>query len=168
MEGPKLTQKGIDFIIARLSRRFDEFLKRGDDLRTMARAAGATDLVGILDDYPECKAERVVSSVPTERILLLEAKAVALGFSLNRSLLSYWRLDIPRTERLQELFDRLSQTDSLERAYIGISGSDPQVNAADDVFAIQQLHLNAAPVGIDARWAWTQPDGSVRPSALSI
>jgi serine protease len=160
MEGPKLTQKGIDFIIARLSRRFDEFLKRGDDLRTLARAAGATDLVGILDDYPECKAERVVSSVPTERILLLEAKAVALGFSLNRSLLSYWRLDIPRTERLQELFDRLSQTDSLERAYIGISGSDPQVNAADDVFAIQQLHLNAAPVGIDARWAWTQPDGS--------
>ena len=105
------------------------------------------------------KAERVVSSVPTERILLLEAKAVALGFPWG-SLLSYWRLDIPRTERLPELFERLSQTDSLERAYIGMSGSDPQVNAADDVFAIQQLHLNAAPVGIDARWAWTQPDGS--------
>jgi hypothetical protein len=148
------------FVIARLvSRRFDAFSDTTGDLRALAKAAGARDLVSILDDYPECRAERAVS-VPTERIRDLETQAVRRGFPRERSLTSYWRLDARRTEKRQQLFERLSRTDSVEQAYFEMSGSDPQVNPADDVFAIEQLHVNAAPVGIDARWAWTQPHGS--------
>jgi serine protease len=56
--------------------------------------------------------------------------------------------------------ERLTKIDSVARAYLEMSGSDPLVDSTDDVFAIQQRHLDAAPVGIDARWAWTQPHGS--------
>ena len=155
-----MAQMHSGFIIVRLSRRLDAFVKQGSDLRALALEAGATDLVSLLDAYPECRAERVVSSVPTDRILLLEAKAVEFGFPRGWSLLSYWRLDARRTTTSQQLFERLSQIDSVDQAYIEMSGSDPQVNAADDVHAIKQLHVNAAPVGVDARWAWTQTGGS--------
>ena len=61
-----MAQMHSGFIIVRLSRRLDAFVKQGSDLRALALEAGATDLVSLLDAYPECRAERVVSSVPTD------------------------------------------------------------------------------------------------------
>jgi hypothetical protein len=148
------------FILLGLSARLDAFLTKSDDLRQLAREAGAVDVSRVLDDYPDCATERVVRSVRPERILELERSAIERGAFRSRSLASYWRIDARKIDARQELADRLSLTDSVERAYLEMRGSDPQVNAADDVFAALQLHLDAAPVGIDARWAWTQPNGS--------
>jgi serine protease len=148
------------FILLGLSARLDAFFATSDDLRRVAREAGADDLSRVLDDYPECPTRRVVSSVPAARIRELERKAVERGFARDRSLASYWRIDTRKSGKREEFLDRLSKTESVERAYFEMRGSDPQVNAADDVFAVQQFHLDAAPAGIDARWAWTQPNGS--------
>lgn len=147
-------------ILGLLPKRFDARRTTSDDLRAVAKDAGAGDLFRVLDDFPDCPAERVISSVPAERIWELEQKAAERGFPRGRSLTSYWRMDVRKTGKRQELMDRLSRADAVDRSYFELSGSDPLANAADDVFAIQQLHLNAAPVGIDARWAWTQPHGS--------
>ena len=147
-------------ILGLVPERLGTFVTPGENLRELASRAGAIDLVRILDDYPECRTERVVSSVPADRVRALEARAAERGYPRTRSLTSYWRLDARGIDNRQELLHRLSQTDSTAEAYLEVSGSDPLVDPADDMFAVQQLHLNAPPVGVDARWAWTQPHGS--------
>ena len=140
--------------------RFDALLHKGDDLRELARQGGAADLQRILEDYPDYRLERVVTSVPPERLRDLERQAEKRGFRRERSLTSFWRLDARKSDKRRECFERLSKADSVAYAYYEVAGSDPQVDPTDDVFAIQQEHLNRAPVGIDARWAWMQPHGS--------
>ena len=147
------------FIIVGLPPRFDALVEK-NDLRELARESGASDLTRILEDYPEYAAERVIASVPGRRIKELERRAAEQGFRRERSLTSYWRIDARKPERRQQCFERLSRSDSVERAYLEMTGSDPLVDPTDDVFAIQQQHLHPAPVGIDARWAWTQQHGS--------
>ncbi len=147
------------FIIVELPARLDAFFGK-DDLRELARAAGASDLAQVLENHPEYPAERVVTSVPAGRIKDLERRAEERGFKRTRSLTWYWRIDARKPDRRQEMLERLTKIDSVGRAYLEMAGSDPLVDASDDVFAIQQRHLDAAPVGIDARWAWTQPHGS--------
>ena len=147
------------FIIVELPARLDAFFET-DDLRELARAAGASDLAQVLEDHPEYPAERVVTSVPVKRIKELERRAEERGFKRARSLTWYWRIDARKPDRRQEMLERLTRIDSVARAYLEMAGSDPLVDSSDDVFAIQQRHLDAAPVGIDARWAWTRPHGS--------
>ena len=149
------------FIIISLRHdRFDALLHKGDDLRELARQGGAADLQRILEEYPDYRVERVVTSVPPERIRDLERQAEKRGVRRERSLTSFWRLDARKPDQRRECFERLTKTDSIEQVYYEVAGSDPHVDPTDDVFAIQQEHLNPAPVGIDARWAWMQPHGS--------
>jgi len=48
----------------------------------------------------------------------------------------------------------------VDLAYRELRPVDPSVNASDDTYASEQLYLDAAPVGIDARWAWGTANGS--------
>ena len=47
----------------------------------------------------------------------------------------------------------------MDRAYREFDVTEPLVNDVDDDYAADQDYLDAAPTGIDARWAWTQPNG---------
>ena len=55
--------------------------------------------------------------------------------------------------------DDLNELPEVELAYREMAVSDPTVNPTDDTFNGTQNYLDAAPTGIDARWAWTQPNG---------
>ena len=149
------------FIIVRLAaKRLGPLLTESDDLRVLARKANALELSRVLDEYADCATERVVTSVEPRRILELENTAAKRGFPVTRSLTSYWRLDARRIQELKKLLERLTQVDVVERAYQELTPTEPAVNPADDVFSVLQGYVNAAPKGIDARWAWTQPYGS--------
>lgn len=149
------------FIVVRLATEpFVPLLTESTDLRELARKAGAFELLGVLDEYSECRAEPVVSSVEPGQILELERRAAERGFPVTTSLTSYWRLDASSLEEPERLLARLSQVEVVERGYRELSRSDPAVNPADDPFSGQQVYLDPSPVGIDARWAWSQPHGS--------
>ena len=142
-----------------------DFLKRvpaapGDDLRALAKRAGADSLLRILEECGECRAERVVRSVAPERIAALEAEARKRGKAPTRSLTGYWRLDAGRVDAREALLSRLAQDALVADALFESTGSDPAVDATDDPFAALQLHLDPAPVGVDAEWAWTQSGGA--------
>ena len=80
-------------------------------------------------------------------------------------------------ERLDELAEELAQQEAIDAAYvkppgevpIGPLGDDTSTTAAAPTgdappiaspsFEARQIYLNAAPVGIDARFAWTRPGG---------
>ena len=81
----------------------------------------------------------------------------------------YYRVEAP-DERLEDLAARLREQDIVEVAYIKPRAARPQIlNAMSPQgeepptytpdFTARQGYLNAAPEGIDARYAWTQPGG---------
>jgi subtilisin family serine protease len=80
----------------------------------------------------------------------------------------FYRVEAP-DERLDELAERLREEEVIEAAYVKPPAVPPQeLNemvpvgeepAATPDFAPRQLYLDAAPGGIDARFAWTQPGG---------
>jgi serine protease len=154
------TQTG--FIVLELH---PDLLKRlpatsGDDLRALARQAGADSLWRILEACGDCQAERVVRSVAPERLAALEAEARERGKAPARSLTAYWRLDAGRIDAREALLSRLAEDALVADAHFESTGSDPTVDPTDDAFAALQLHLDPAPVGIDAEWAWTQSGGA--------
>jgi hypothetical protein len=58
-----------------------------------------------------------------------------------------------------ELAGRLRRLAFVEAAYVEGRPCPPPVNAADDPRSASQGYLDAAPAGIDARWAWAHADG---------
>lgn len=59
-----------------------------------------------------------------------------------------------------ELAKELDARDDVETAYVEGGPTPPPVNAGDDPRSGNQGYLDAAPSGIDARWAWGMTDGA--------
>ncbi|MEI9515020.1 S8 family peptidase [Agromyces sp. CCNWLW213] len=60
----------------------------------------------------------------------------------------------------EELAKELNARDDIETAYVEGGPTPPPVDAGDDPRSGDQGYLDAAPEGIDARWAWDAADGS--------
>jgi hypothetical protein len=104
---------------------------------------------------------RLVRSVPADKILDMEREAAHTKYSPLHSLTQYWRLDLrdrPREEstRLIEMLSSLPEVDS---AWEEPLSTLPVVTPGDDPHNSGQDYQDAAPIGIDARWMWTQPNG---------
>ncbi len=72
---------------------------------------------------------------------------------------TFYYVDSPVGTDLIALAKSLLTWHSVQEAYIDQAGPDPVVNAADDPRAVNQGYLDAAPDGINARYAWTFPGG---------
>lgn len=157
-----MAEEHSGYIIVRVSpeRFLPLLLKQGKDFRALAREAGATDLSGVLEDYANCPIEPLVTSVEPARLLEIEKTARERGMQDLPSLASYWRIDARKIDDALTLLERLARAAHVEHAYQQLRVLDPAVNPADDTFSNQELHLDPAPAGIDARWAWTQANGA--------
>jgi len=132
----------------------------GAALQEVAKKEELRGLLAVLDEYELTRSQRLVRSLPPESVQRLEEEATRTDLPPLHSLNAYWRVDLrDRPERFDEILKRLNALREVDRAYRELAVSDPQVNTADDTYAADQDYLDAAPVGIDARWAWTQPNG---------
>ena len=156
--GDELGDGFSGFVIIRLSREVDG--REGRDLRELAAALKLEALGALLDELNRPPNRRLITSVKPKALLQLEREAEQSPWRPFNSLTRYWRVDVRAVGRsLDELVSRFARLPGLEIAYAEMVVSDPVVNAADDPFNAQQDYLDAAPVGIDARWAWTQAGG---------
>jgi hypothetical protein len=71
----------------------------------------------------------------------------------------YVAAEAPDHETASALVRKLQELDLVEEAYVEGGPVPPPVNPADDPRSGGQEYLNAAPTGIDARWAWALTDG---------
>ena len=116
-------------------------------------------LAGLLQAFDLMATQRTVRSLKSEQILELERKAASTEFPPLHSLTSYWRINLrDRPEKIEEVVKRLNALPEVDRAYREFDVTEPLVNDVDDDYAADQDYLDAAPTGIDARWAWTQPN----------
>jgi len=104
---------------------------------------------------------RLITSISVEALLKLEDSVRDSEFAPRISWASYWRLDartVPETERQKILNQFLELQNEVDFAYLGKSASAP-ARAVANPLEPEQRYLNAEPIGIDARWAWTKPGG---------
>jgi hypothetical protein len=71
----------------------------------------------------------------------------------------YFVADLPPGEQADALAAELRELPGVETAYVEAGPVPPPVNPADDPRSSIQGYLDAAPNGIDARWAWNSVDG---------
>lgn len=146
------------FIIARLSPELP--VVDCANLMELARKLNLQALSAVLDQFDLSTSRRVVRSLSPEKLLRLEKTAAQSELPPLRSLTSYWRIDVRhRLGNVEEILKRLNELVEIDWSYRELSTSDPVVNDADDTYAAGQDYLDAAPTGIDARWAWTQANG---------
>ncbi|WP_425091760.1 S8 family serine peptidase [Tropicimonas sp. S265A] len=136
----------------------EEALK-AQTLVDLARITGMDQLLTAIDALDLDEGRRMITSVSPAQLLEMEAKAAQSPFPPLRSLTGYWLLDARKGDRgLDEVVKTLSVVPGVRRAYPHIRPDDPAANPNNDPYAVQQGYLDAAPEGLDARWAWTQPD----------
>jgi Subtilase family len=72
----------------------------------------------------------------------------------------YVVIEVPDRQTAAELARRLQANDLVEEAYVEGGPVPPPVTPFDDPRNASQGYLDAAPGGIDARWAWSMTDGT--------
>ena len=154
---PDYTPDLSGFIIVRLFARASE-----NDLRKASKKL-LPGMTGFLDRHREIHTRRLISSVSPQTLLNMEKKAQASKFPPLHSLSTYWRLDYRGLDiHPEELLKRLQQLSEVDYAYLEKAVSDPAAITVNDRYAGNQGYLDPAGIGIDARWAWTQPNGDGR------
>ncbi|MCI0505048.1 MAG: hypothetical protein L0Z73_02960, partial [Gammaproteobacteria bacterium] len=147
-------------IIVRLSSEVPPATKKCKSLSEMAKEKHLRGLEKVLDEYDLSISAPLVKSMDPDKILELEKRAAKTEFPPVHSLTSYWRIDArEKSDKIDEILKRLNSLFEVDKASLELSATDPLVNAADDPYNATQDYLDAAPEGIDARWAWTQMNG---------
>lgn len=104
-----------------------------------------------------------------DRIAVARAAVSSDIRETTSDLATFYKIEAPE-ENLEEIAERLLNEDLVEAAYIQPPAYPPTVlvpaaAAADEAppvspdFSARQIYLNAAPSGIDAKFAWTRPGG---------
>jgi len=130
-------------------------------LAEYARLNGHKVLLDILNKLGDPESERLIRSVPAEKLVAMEQTASRSEFPPLRSLTQYWRLDL--SDRTQDEFKRslelLEQVREVDAAWEEPTVQPALVTPGNDPHNAAQGYQDAAPNGIDARWMWMQPDG---------
>ena len=129
-----------------------------DDARSLDES-DRDELTELLGRY-KLQSRRLITSVSVQDLRNLEERARQGGIEPRYSLALCWRVDARgRSEaEWQELRKKFMELQNeVEYADLEMSASAPANAPAN--YEPQQLYLDPAGTGIDARWAWTQPGG---------
>lgn len=81
------------------------------------------------------------------------------GGEALRWLQRYHFFDLASSDDAVRILKEVLATLGVEVAYLEPEPLPPPVDPDDDILSAGQLYLDAAPRGIDARWAWSRSDG---------
>lgn len=114
----------------------------------------------LVEEAGDVKLEPVFSVVAPEKLRDLQEQAARRDPSYRAEPLDrFYYVDVPKAKDLEAVAKQLREWASVSSVEIEVVGPDPLVNSVDDPRATNQDYLDAAPTGIDARYAWTFAGG---------
>lgn len=117
------------------------------------------DAVGYLGDVLAEYQRRVAGEAYLEPMVGRDERE-RLGRGRRARFDGYAAITVRDEASAAELAKELDARDDVETAYVEGGPTPPPVNAGDDPRSGNQGYLDAAPGGIDARWAWGATDGA--------
>jgi len=153
--------KPTGFVVVQLAERaLNAEADAADSLPDVLKLAKMDALAGVLKALGLEKARRLITSVPSKRLREMEERAERSALPPLRSLRGYWLLDLRhQSDATDDVVRRLLAVPGVANAYAHQAGDDPANNPGNDPYNGTQGYQDAAPDGIDSRWAWTQPSG---------
>ena len=115
----------------------------------------------LLTQFPGISINKVFTSLKADQInkMVKKAKAMDSGY-FSFDFLSCYAINCPVNSNAAELIDMLLRDKCIEWAYLqNNTGILPSLNSSGPLHKYQG-YLDAAPVGIDARYAWQQKGGT--------
>src|SRR5215207_6135918 len=114
----------------------------------------------LAEEVGEVRLEPVFSAVEPAKLRELQLQAARRDPSYRAEPLDrFYYVDVPKAQDLEVVAGQLREWASVRSVEIEVVGPDPLVNSTDDPRATNQDYLDAAPTGIDARYAWTFTGG---------
>jgi hypothetical protein len=160
METGKVESQYSGFIIIRIARGAELASESMESLRSYAAEGQLHGIEKLLDSYDIKDTRPIIRALPPKEIRALERQVTQPELAPLHSLTSYWKLDIRHvSKKADEIVRSFNALDEVDIAYRELEATDPVVNSADDPYNASQNYQDPAPVGIDARWAWTQLNG---------
>lgn len=131
-----------------------------DSLIDVLKQARMSGLAEVIKSLGLTEGRRLITAVSPKQLREMEERAERSALPPLRSLRAYWLLDLRgHPEETDAIVKRLVATPGVAQAYAHQAGDDPANNPGNDPYNGMQGYQDAAPDGIDARWAWTQPSG---------
>jgi hypothetical protein len=142
--------------------RFHEGLdsRRHDDAVGYLKERDPAILKRVEAAFGAIRIEPVFSAETRKKLPKLQQLAVERDPSYDPSdLTAFQYVEVENADDLMALAKMLAASPAIRSADVEIPGPDPLVNDADDPLSVNQTYLDAAPVGLDARYAWTFTGG---------
>jgi hypothetical protein len=160
IETGKVNPSYSGFIVIRLVRKFALKSDKVDSLRSLTAEHKLHDIEKLLDQYEIKLTRPTIRALSPQNIVELEDQAANSELPPLHSLTSYWKLDIRHlSDKADEIVKQFQKIKEVDLAYREFEATDPAVNPGNDPYNATQNYQDAAPTGIDARWAWTQLNG---------
>ncbi|QJW89169.1 S8 family serine peptidase [Spirosoma taeanense] len=105
--------------------------------------------------FPGLRMTRLYQALPPDKLGDLVKRAQEVDETYRPGpLFSYFKVEYDDPAQLPAIAKEMQRWKEVEHATVYVPAPSPFVNAADDVRAVNQTYLDAAPGGIDARYAW--------------
>lgn len=147
---------------AQIVLKFHDFVELSDNIKNenYLNEIGAGDWLGLKKEFPGIVLSKMITAVKDKDLELLQRKAAESDHSyVPVNFKNYFFINCPANIRAEALLEVLNKWKSIEKAYVDYPVPDPLVDASNDPRAANQHYLDAAPTGIDARYAWGFPGG---------
>ena len=100
------------------------------------------------------------STLPEHTLRSLGQARAPQPAAIPPSFTQYFAIECPSEVDAEAVARTVASWSNVETAYVEAGPTPPPVNPIDDPYNANQHYQDAAPTGIDARWAWGQADGS--------
>jgi hypothetical protein len=100
------------------------------------------------------------STLPEQTLRSLSQPQAAQRAAVPPSFTQYFAIECPAGVDPEAVARTVASWPSVDTAYVEAGPTPPPVNPSDDPRNTNQNYEDAAPTGIDVRWAWAQADGS--------
>jgi Subtilase family len=152
-------------VMSRIVVKFQDYLKLqyhpDSELKDFFSQSNIPGFEKLFEIFPSLIINNLFPSVKPERIRDLVSLAGKSDPAYQtRDLLSYFAFDCPPDIRVSELLRILSQFNAVELAYLETGSFSPATwYDSLEIPVWGQEYLNPAPLGIDAKYAWSFPGG---------
>src|SRR5687768_5472964 len=132
------------------------------DLLRLNSLTDVDELAVLLNKFGVTETQRLIANTSPDQILDLERgiRSKTTGAAPDPSLASFWLIDARHLPDPSDLVTTLRMIAPVRLCYRERKARNPiPVDASDDPLSYTQDHLDAGPVGVNARWAWKRNGG---------
>jgi Subtilase family len=130
------------------------------DAQTQFASTASREWTGLIAAHPGIALVPYFSTLPEDTLRSLSQPSAAQRAAVPQNFTQYFAIECPAGVDPEAVARSVASWSNVDTAYVEAGPVPPPVNPSDDPRNTNQHYEDAAPTGIDVRWAWGQADGT--------